>query len=584
MELPLPMQRLAQMLSQRREGQTRPYHLLLPSAISFTPQLMQSLCQISDWNRFRTYIQEFGHNDRIRLLKNALSTTENRDGYDSLARLIAKDFFSTILTTNLDSRLEEALVRQGLPPVTFKTLVVGRDTDEYIAESLDKPTQGVHIIKLHGSLIDGVLPHSFPDFFELRSSMRQSLQRYLNQDLVIVGSLEQEDDLIRLFSRAGGASIYYATPHEPQPDDAVIKVITARHYDARNFVIAGSHGSFGSFFQTLETILLSNTSLLSAPDTKKLEHSSHSKANTSQQAASIYEAGTHQSSSLILGNTSLTSDENTPATRQTVAKRRRSTTDLLLVTVTEIEAKAVIHAFEKENDQKVNYFFIGDKTYYDLGEVEEAGVVMVQSEMGSGGPGGSLLTIEKAIQALSPSAIIMVGIAFGCDPKKQGIGDILVSRQLVGYELQRVGSNDSGEEEIRPRGDRPSASTLLLDRFVSGLKDWLEPPTVHIGLILSGQKLIDHVGYRERLRKLEPEAIGGEMEGAGLYAAAERNKIDWILVKAICDWADGNKGQNKNQYQQQAAQNAARFTIHVLRRGGFTPSHFPLWRPQSSSM
>jgi len=41
-------------------------------------------------------------------------------------------------------------------------------------------------------------------------------------------------------------------------------------------------------------------------------------------------------------------------------------------------------------------------------------------------------------------------------------------------------------------------------------------------------------------------------------AAAQRNKVDWILVKAICDWADGNKHQNKSRCQNEAAENAAR--------------------------
>jgi nucleoside phosphorylase len=70
------------------------------------------------------------------------------------------------------------------------------------------------------------------------------------------------------------------------------------------------------------------------------------------------------------------------------------------------------------------------------------------------------------------------------------------------------------------------------------------------------------------------------MEGIGLYAAAQNAKVDWILVKAICDWADGNKSgektvvsgnrtgrkiNTKNRDQKKAADNAAQFTMHVLR-------------------
>ena len=45
----------------------------------------------------------------------------------------------------------------------------------------------------------------------------------------------------------------------------------------------------------------------------------------------------------------------------------------------------------------------------------------------------------------------------------------------------------------------------------------------------------------------EPELIGGEMEGAGLIAVAERYKKDWILVKAISDWGVDKKDEGQEQ-------------------------------------
>jgi nucleoside phosphorylase len=255
------------------------------------------------------------------------------------------------------------------------------------------------------------------------------------------------------------------------------------------------------------------------------------------------------------------------------------TIDVLLVTVTEVEAKAIFDALREESDYTVPRRFIENNAYYDLGFIGGARTFMVQSEMGTAGPSGALLTIQEGIRVLSPAAVVMVGIAFGVDPKKQQIGDILISQQILAYELQRVGSGPAGELVIRLRGDRPQAPPRMLARFRSGALDW-EGPSLRFGLILSGDKLVDNQDFRDQLRILEPEAIGGEMEGAGLYAAAQRNKVDWILVKAICDWADGQKHRNKSQRQRKAARNAATFTIHVLRQSGFrgsqTVSHEPL--------
>ncbi len=226
--------------------------------------------------------------------------------------------------------------------------------------------------------------------------------------------------------------------------------------------------------------------------------------------------------------------------------------------MTDVETRAVLNQVETFQRR-----FIGDKTFYDLGEIGSASVWLVRSEMGAVGQGGALLTVEKSIQALSPSAIIMVGIAFGLDPTKQQIGDILVSRQILDYESQRV-----GEHHTYVRGDRPSASVRLLDRFRDGAINWQVPPDVKFGLLLSGTKLVDYQDFRDQLHQFEPEAIGGEMEGTGLYAAAQSNSVDWIVVKAICDWADGHKDVNKRAYQEQAAINAARFVMHVIKQGG----------------
>lgn len=241
--------------------------------------------------------------------------------------------------------------------------------------------------------------------------------------------------------------------------------------------------------------------------------------------------------------------------------------DVLLITVTSMEAETVLELFESITGERFQRKFIGPKTYFDLGIVHGTKVFMVQSEMGSGGPGGSQITATEAIRTLTPSIVIMVGIAFGLRPGKQLLGDVLVSDRILYYEPQRVG------KKLIIRGPRPQASTLLLDRFRSAVYDWPKPTPdtkVHFGLLLTGEKLIDNMNFRKRLLGLEPEAIGGEMEGAGLYSAAEFAQVPWIIVKAICDWADGDKNNpNKNQDQYVAARNAAGLVLHVISLGSF---------------
>jgi nucleoside phosphorylase len=81
------------------------------------------------------------------------------------------------------------------------------------------------------------------------------------------------------------------------------------------------------------------------------------------------------------------------------------------------------------------------------------------------------------------------------------------------------------------------------------------------GPILSGEKLVDNPAFKLQLFQQFPQAIGGEMEGAGLCAASGRIGVAWILVKSICDWGDGKKHK---RHQPLAAAAATSLVHHVL--------------------
>lgn len=240
-----------------------------------------------------------------------------------------------------------------------------------------------------------------------------------------------------------------------------------------------------------------------------------------------------------------------------------SEADVLIVTVTKVESRAIMEAFKTEGDRAVPQS-IGNRVYFNLGTVNGARVFLTQSEMGTEGLGAALLATTQSIEALSPLAIVMVGIAFGVDEEKQAIGDILVAKQLRLYDLQRVGTHEDGKPKMIWRGDKPAASPWLVNLF-KGFDLLWKGTEVHFGTVLTGEKLVDNLDFREQLRHVEEEAIGGEMEGAGLYAACQTKKVDWILIKGICDWADGHKSKDKKNRQQIAATNAAEFVLGGLK-------------------
>lgn len=238
--------------------------------------------------------------------------------------------------------------------------------------------------------------------------------------------------------------------------------------------------------------------------------------------------------------------------------------DLLLVTATAIETAAVLEQLGTSGDA----FHGRARSYIDLGLIGGARVALVQSEAGSVSPGASHSTAYQAMTELRPKAVVLLGIAFGVDSRKQTIGQILVSKQLELYEPARVGySATSSAPVILPRGDRATASPALLSRFRAHAAQSNVRAT--FGLLLSGEKLIDNPAAVAELRQMYPEAIGGEMEGAGVYSAARERGVEWIVVKAICDWADGMKTVRKKSRQTLAASSAARFVLSCVQSGGF---------------
>lgn len=237
---------------------------------------------------------------------------------------------------------------------------------------------------------------------------------------------------------------------------------------------------------------------------------------------------------------------------------------VLFFTVTNVETKALRDkVLEVTGASPVNVTIDGFQ-YKSLGFVGDFEVMHQISGMGSGGIMGSQEAVRRGIHDTDPVAVIMVGIAFGIDPVKQPIGTILVSNQLQQYDLQRVNKDSS----ITLRGDKVTASPRLLNWVSHTMAEWsTDVAGVEVGLMLSGDKLVDNQDYRDQIVAAAPESIGGEMEGSGLYVASQTSKVDWLLIKSVCDWADGNKSSNKSANQFKAASSAAEFAIRMLQQG-----------------
>jgi len=172
-------------------------------------------------------------------------------------------------------------------------------------------------------------------------------------------------------------------------------------------------------------------------------------------------------------------------------------------------------------------------------------------------------------------AVFAVGVACG-RKDKNNFFDVLVSEKVSLYDAARIGTEDD-EVKITQRGIRNCpTSDFFIPRFkqdnwvnnskvVEEIKAKIKyTPKQCMGNILSGNYLIDNKKVKVTLAdNFDPEYIGIEMEGGGLYndIFQHRSRLQVMIVKGVCDFGDGNKNK---LFQPTAALLAADCVRHYL--------------------
>lgn len=253
---------------------------------------------------------------------------------------------------------------------------------------------------------------------------------------------------------------------------------------------------------------------------------------------------------------------------------------ILILVVTPGERQAVLEAVHERVNRPPVMDQAAGRTIYTLGAVAGTEIMLAQAgEQGIGTAAGMLVTAREAIRQCRPDYVILAGICFGLRPGGQQLGDIVVAQRIQDIDHRKV--TDKAVRPVILRGVNVNCSPDLLDRFQAGQSTWPGAP-VHFGLVLASSTLVNSEALVEQLRRDFPDAIAGEMEGAGAYqAAALEGKPDLIMVKAISDWGHGKT----EDMQATAARNAAEFVTHVIAtstlppRGGTAPLPHHLPRP-----
>ena len=257
-----------------------------------------------------------------------------------------------------------------------------------------------------------------------------------------------------------------------------------------------------------------------------------------------------------------------------------------------IELNAALHRLEPlddENDVIATYGVgtLNNAAKFYIGLLERKVCILQKVPMG---PIDVVLQVGDSINFWKPNAVIQTGIAWGADNEKQRFGDVLVSRKVIGY-----GNNTKsmdGKDQIRD--ETLSCGKKLLNAVKEVIQEWehnykgihvnvnwfnnsdnISRNTVKIynGYMIGAGFVLNDFEQTQKLIKAAKEKFpdanicGGEMESYALGSTAIWHDVnEWIVIKGISDWGDGNKN---DVYQPFAAASAVKVVQAVVKEVNF---------------
>ncbi|MFN6478262.1 CHAT domain-containing protein [Nostoc sp. DedQUE07] len=176
------------------------------------------------------------------------------ESYNGLAQLIKYGYFDTIITTNIDTCLEDALINTGINFSDWRVLINGRDSLEIISQELKHPTPRIKIIKLYGELNSRKFAFDLKETKEFIEKIKPVIQNYLNGSVLMVGESTIDKEVSSCIPSASVSDkFYYVNVSQPQDNSKIREVLLELE---NHTIIWGEQANFSSFFQILSQKLI----------------------------------------------------------------------------------------------------------------------------------------------------------------------------------------------------------------------------------------------------------------------------------------------------------------------------------------
>ncbi len=239
--------------------------------------------------------------------------------------------------------------------------------------------------------------------------------------------------------------------------------------------------------------------------------------------------------------------------------------DFAIITALPEELKAVLDKLDKLGTCET----LADKSeplpfhQYNIGNAK-----VLVTRLDKAGNIKAAAAASLVLERYQPTYLLMVGIAAGFEDKKVQWGDVVVAEACY-YD----GPGKETKDGKSPRPQQLPTSKFLYARSLDYKNpDWkanIGHPApngecqlrVHPGMIASSETVIAHKPKMDRLLAAQDSLRAVAMEGYGMAEAALNHKVDFLEIRGICDFGDGNKNDDWHEY---AANVVAAYAVGLL--------------------
>lgn len=182
----------------------------------------------------------------------------------------------------------------------------------------------------------------------------------------------------------------------------------------------------------------------------------------------------------------------------------------------------------------------------------------------------SAVLTQRVIWEHGPRVVLLAGTAGAFRrAASPGLGDLVVATSVIDYEDQRLMGAQKEyrlhEYPVSRRGLGAARDLLDGNSMFTGSQGARQ---VHFGPMLSGDKVMASRSASEELRDRVPEALGVEMEGAGVaYVIYETfPQTVFVMTRGIVDMADKAKRFDSTAHGRSTCNVLADFSLRIIER------------------